>query len=365
MGINDLFKVIDDQLLILSEARRQGRYKWFDFVRALKSLNDRIQDEGYNEYRTRKVSQLVNVFKDLCHTIAQSYSYRILSYDKEHKIVTEEWHIFGEDHQVETIEHIAHRDLEEYYEQLSLPEPRLHSGDHLKINKVKYLLRGCTEDSDELASVYYPDSDEMDDSLKSLKAEWSAFVLRRDHLLNEERSDFNEIFKIDSSTISKYRITFDEYIKGLKAERHIISQSQKAAETQTQCNANEIERDTTPPMFSPYLLSDIHKLCDGTLFDSTDVSDFRNIMNAPLNSNSKLSIRKGERIRTYHLISELTKCIADDSSRRGWLNGILNLLGIKVRTYNSKYQDVQNEDTNSRNINFRDELKEIIDRHNS
>lgn len=245
MGINDLFKVIDDQLLILSEARRQGRYKWFDFVRALESLNDRIQDEGYNEYRTRKVSQLVNVFNDLCHTIVQSYSYRILSYNKERKIVTEEWRIFGEDCRVETIEQNVDSELEEYYESLSLPQQELHSSDELKTVKIDFLLRGCTEDFEELASIYYPDSDEMDSSLKSLKAEWNEFVLRRNQLLNEKRADFNEIFKIDSNTIFKYRISFEEYVKELKAERHIISQSQKADKMQTQCNRENF----------PYLLN--------------------------------------------------------------------------------------------------------------
>lgn len=365
MEINDLFKVIDDQLLILSEARRQGRYKWFDFVCALNLLNGRIQDEGYNEYRTRKVSQLVNVFNDLCQTIVQSCSLRVLAYNKDNKIATTEWHILGKDSRVETIESPVISGLENYYEQLSLPERELHSADHLKTTKIKYLLMGCTEDSKDLVSIYYPDSDETDSSMKSFIAEWSAFALRHYQLLNEKRGDFNEIFKIDSNTIYKYRISFEEYVTELKAERHIIFQSQKAAEMQTQCNSNEIECDTTPPAFSPYLLSDIHKLCDGALFDPSDVSSFQNIMNDPLNNSSKLSIRKGERIRTYHLISELTKCITDDTLRRRWLNGILNFLGIKEQTYNSKYQDVQKEDTNTKNINFRNELKKIIDRHNS
>lgn len=245
MGINDLFKVIDDQLLILSEARRQGRYKWFDFVCALNLLNGRIQDEGYNEYRTRKVSQLVNVFNDLCQTIVQSCSLRVLAYNKDNKIATIEVHTFGKDSQVETIESPVISGLEEYYEQLSLPEREPHSSDCLKTTKIKYLLRGCTEDSKDLVSIYYPDSDETDSSMKSFIAEWSAFVLRHYQLLNEERGDFNEIFKIDSNTIYKYRISFEEYVKELKAERHIISQSQKADKMQTQCNRENF----------PYLLN--------------------------------------------------------------------------------------------------------------
>ncbi len=89
--INDLFDRIDDELIILSEAKQKGEYKWFDFIAALRLLNDKLQSE-VNEYRKRKVSRL---FNDLCHTVVQTCWHRIISYDKERKILTEELHIFG------------------------------------------------------------------------------------------------------------------------------------------------------------------------------------------------------------------------------------------------------------------------------
>lgn len=235
--IDGLFDRIDDELIILYEAKTKKSYKWFDFVAALQLLNDRLQNEGYNEYRTRKVSRLVNVFNDLCHTIVQSYSYRVLAYDKERKVATEEWHVFGEKSRVKNIERLVIDELEEYYESLSLPEQKLHSSDNLKMTKIKYLLSGCDEDSAELASIYSSDSDEMDNSLKSLKDEWGAVALNRDQLLSERRGDFNEIFKMDSNIIYQHKIDFERYVKELKAERNILGGSIKDSSTQTYPNA--------------------------------------------------------------------------------------------------------------------------------
>lgn len=219
--IDDLFARIDDELIILSEAKQKGEYKWFDFIAALRLLNDRLQNEGYNEYRTSKVSRLVNVFNDLCHTIVQSYSYRILSYDKERKIVTEEWHIFGEDCRVETIEQNVDSELEEYYESLSLPQQELHSGKHLKTEKIKYLLRGCKEDFGKHASIYIQNHE--DENLKQL--DWlEPFALKQFHLLSEHREDFRNLFAV-SLDLDKHKVSFEKYIMQLKAEQNVLNRS--------------------------------------------------------------------------------------------------------------------------------------------
>ena len=222
--IDDLFNRIDDELIILSEAHKNGRYEWFDFVAALRLLNDRLKNEGYNEYRTRKVSKLVNVFNDLCHTVAQSFSYRTLSYDKERKIAITEWRVFGKESRTETIEQTVIRDLEEYYESLSLPETKFHSGDHLQIVKIKYLLRDCKEDSSQLESIYYP---ELHGNNALSETGWDSWAVKHFYLLDEERGDFNAIFNIDSNVLYNNRITFEEYITELTAERNILSGSAK------------------------------------------------------------------------------------------------------------------------------------------
>lgn len=253
--IDGLFDRIDDELIILYEAKTKKSYKWFDFVAALRLLNDILQNEGYNEYRTRKVSRLVNVFNDLCHTIVQSYSYRVLAYDKERRVATEEWHIFGEKSRVENIERPVIDELEEYYESLSLPEQELHSSDNLKMTKIKYLLSGCDEDSAELTSIYYPDSDEMDSSLKSLKAEWGAIALNRDQLLSERRGDFNEIFKMDSNIIYQHKIDFEKYVKELKVERNILGGTIKKADTVSNAADYSVNMDYVERIYN-YILND-------------------------------------------------------------------------------------------------------------
>ncbi len=102
--IDDLFDLIDNELIILSEAKQKGKYKWFDFVAALRVLDDRIQNAEYNKYRSRKVSNLIKVLNDLYYTPVQTCCKRILSYDKERKIATSEWHISGKDARVELVE---------------------------------------------------------------------------------------------------------------------------------------------------------------------------------------------------------------------------------------------------------------------
>lgn len=224
--IDDLFNRIDDELIILSEAHQNGRYEWYDFVAALRLLNDRLKNENYNEYRTRKVSKLVNVFNDLCHTVVQSFSCRTLSYDKERKIATTEWHVLGKESRTEIIEQTVISDLEEHYESLSLPETEFHSGDRLQVVKIQYLLRGCNEDSSQLESIYYPRL-HKNDALSEIS--WGSWAVKHFYLLDKQRDDFNTIFNIDSNVLYKNRMTFEEYITELTAERNILSGSAKTS----------------------------------------------------------------------------------------------------------------------------------------
>ena len=174
--IDDLFARIDDELIILSEAKQKGEYKWFDFIAALRLLNDKLQSEVHHEYRKRKVSRLVNVFNDLFHTVVQTCCKRIISYDKERKISTEEWYIFGAE-----------------------------SGDVVKIS---YLLRDCLDKND----VLFEDR-------------WWNDVLR-----NGRQTDFRDFFDMQLD-LDKYKTSFEEYIMQLKAERNVSGGLIKADRT--------------------------------------------------------------------------------------------------------------------------------------
>lgn len=164
--IDDLFARIDDELIILSEAKQKGEYKWFDFIAALRLLNDKLQSEVHHEYRKRKVSRLVNVFNDLCHTVVQTCCHRIISYDKERKILTKEWHIFGAESRVETIEENVDPVSQAYYESLKLPEVNLSK--LCDVVKISYLLKDCKIDCSNLESIYFQETDTNDVRLECL-----------------------------------------------------------------------------------------------------------------------------------------------------------------------------------------------------
>ncbi|WP_304582046.1 hypothetical protein [uncultured Alistipes sp.] len=194
--IDDLFTRIDDELIILSEAKQKGEYKWFDFIAALRLLNDKLQSEVHNEYRKRKVSRLVNVFNDLFHTVVQTCCKRIISYDKERKISTEEWYIFGAESGEGTIEENVAPVWQAHYESLKLPEENLSK--QCDVVKISYLLRDCLDKND---------------------------VLR-----NGRQTDFRDFFDMQLD-LDKYRTSFEEYIIQLKAERNVSGELIKADHT--------------------------------------------------------------------------------------------------------------------------------------
>ncbi len=147
MSIDDLIRRIDDELLILSEAPNVGRYGWFDFKTALRKLNDKLQNDGYNEYRKRKVCEYINVFNDLCQTIVESVSYRTLAYDPKtgiKKIETYTHNSITHTVEREENEHEVMPELRAYCETLQLPE---QYSEHLcETAKIDYLLRKCEVD---------------------------------------------------------------------------------------------------------------------------------------------------------------------------------------------------------------------------
>ena len=212
--IDDLFARIDDELIFLSEAKQKGEYKWFDFIAALRLLNDKLQSEVHHEYRKSKVSRLVNVFNDLCHTVVQTCYNRIISYDKERKILTEEWHISGEEGRVETIEEKVDLVLQAHYESLKLPEKNLSK--QCDVVKISYLLRDCKIDYSNLA-IYFHKTNMNDVPLGESWDDWCLDYF----LFNRRRMDFRNFFDMQLD-LDKYKTSFEEYITQLRAERNVL-----------------------------------------------------------------------------------------------------------------------------------------------
>lgn len=238
--IDDLFDLIDDELIILSEAKQKGKYKWFDFVAALRVLDDRIRNAEYNEYRSRKVSNLIKVLNDLYYTPVQTCCKRMLSYDKERKIVTSEWHISGKDARVELVEEEVPLREQAYYESLRLPEENFTKlCDPVKI---RYLLRGCEIDYSNLESTYFSGTEFPEHFWE----EWDEIYF---HFFSEQRKVFRRIFNANVD-LDENTITFEKYITQLKAERNVLRVSTGADRESVSNNShfsvnrsyNEIQR---------------------------------------------------------------------------------------------------------------------------
>ncbi len=212
MSIDDLIRRIDDELLILSEAPNVDRYSWFDFKTALRKLNDKLQNEGYNEYRKRKASEYINVFNDLCQTIVESVSYRTLAYDPQTGVK-----------KIETYTHnsIAHTmkrgdnayevmpGLRAYCESLQLPEQ--HSEHLSETVKIDYLLRKCQVDYSTLEKLF-----DIDPEIEPVIAQMGFYS----HVLSR-KDEFERYFDVDINYHNKHRVSFEEYVKQIKAERVI------------------------------------------------------------------------------------------------------------------------------------------------
>ena len=76
---------------------------------------------------------------------------------------------------------------------------------------------------------------------------------------------------------------------------------------------------------------------------------------------AKLIIRNREKERTYHLISKLYDVLQSDENKE-WRTALLDQLGIKWETYNSKYKTVvvSSEESNKKNKEFKDIIESIF-----
>ena len=112
--------------------------------------------------------------------------------------------------------------------------------------------------------------------------------------------------------------------------------------------------------FDMQLISSIHRECNGVQFENLNVIDFYNILNLQPTI-AKLIIKNREKERTYHLISKLYDCLQSDENKE-WRTALLDQLGIKWETYNSKYKivAVSSEEGNKKNKEFKDVIESIF-----
>jgi hypothetical protein len=140
----------------------------------------------------------------------------------------------------------------------------------------------------------------------------------------------------------KDKVTYEDYIREIP---YVVSESNRQHHSE---------------LFSEYLLSDIHKLCNGVQFETTTSDEFKDAMNDPANNGAKLKIRENEKVRVYHLIRHIKGKVANKDKSAIWLKDILKALNVKEVTYKSKYTEVENDDLNSKNKDFKEKLEQIL-----
>lgn len=125
-------------------------------------------------------------------------------------------------------------------------------------------------------------------------------------------------------------------------------------------NSEENSEPKQKGYFGMQLISSIHKECNGVQFENLNVIDFYNILNLQP-SNAKLIIQNREKERTYHLISKLYDCLQPNENKE-WRTALLDQLGIKWDTYNSKYKTVtvSSEEGNKKNKEFKGLIESIF-----
>jgi hypothetical protein len=115
---------------------------------------------------------------------------------------------------------------------------------------------------------------------------------------------------------------------GKMVQEHLLGKASEPTQNpQTENNEGKSDlcmhhQQQSPPLFSEYLISDIHKMCNGVQFADISSDVFKTIINDPTSDGGKLIMHKGENLRVYHLINSLKKTISDNNRGATWLRSL-------------------------------------------
>lgn len=330
-------------------------------IEEIKSNLDECQNEAQRE---RYLFSLLKPFKglsDVYHPIAQINSLQVLIEDcKRHKAM---WESLPRD---QIPFNVAG-------EQSGTPKEQIEACDDMatnyqkRIDRLHYISRRFCE----VIGGQINEKNSVEWCLEKFVNVWSEFANRLDALLLE-RTEFKPEHRSliwlqrECGIFLKPRrcITdVDYYLGSTELARKYISEVHGVEFTEIQQVQNsQINKGSISSIFSDYLLSDIHRLCNGVQFNTSSLEKFKATINNPANNVGVITICNGEKIRVYHLIDRLAKTITKDKERDEWLNAILPCLGIKTNTYRSKYADVGKDELNDKNKTFRSALTKILTR---
>lgn len=178
----------------------------------------------------------------------------------------------------------------------------------------------------------------------------------------EERSILRQLYEERQRLYSERSKESDSLFQDIYRKCAVLSSViEKYIEpSATDSNKKEVKTEESNFCFPMGLIAAVHELCDGQQFESILPIEFFNAIN--LQGDSKLTIRKGEKVRVCYLLSCLQSKL-EEEKRNNWLNSMLAFLGIQMSFYRSKYREPVSDMPSRANENFAEALNEIMKNH--
>lgn len=119
----------------------------------------------------------------------------------------------------------------------------------------------------------------------------------------------------------------------------------------------------TQNLFDMRLISLIYQQFDKELWEHIEQSDFLDTLNNPIFNMEKIVIRRGRANKMYYLIDKLQQKLPKKENDI-WLTQILQSIGIKHTTFQSKYRSVLGQEKSKSDIEFVEQLDLVFKEYN-
>ena len=169
---------------------------------------------------------------------------------------------------------------------------------------------------------------------------------------NEEKALLNDLYEkqnVARKTAEKYQ---DNYFP------KILTLSQKLSEIVQKYIPKTVHSLPEGIFFDMKTASEIHKICNNTIFENLSETDFYTAINL-LATDKILKLKQGEKTRACFLIYKMYESIKSHNKTE-WRTSILQQLEIDESYYKSKYKEPISEVPSRKSEQFAREIKELF-----
>ena len=169
---------------------------------------------------------------------------------------------------------------------------------------------------------------------------------------NKEKALLNDLYekrKVVQKTAEKYQ---DNYFP------KILTLSQKLSEIVQKYIPKTVHSLPEGIFFDMKTASEIHKICNNTIFENLSETDFYTAINLQA-SDKILKLKQGEKTRVCFLIYKMYENIKS-GNKTEWRTSILQQLEIDESYYKSKYKEPISEVPSRKSEQFAREIKELF-----